>query len=196
MSIVHKVYLLKCQGIYKVGYAKNLKSRIGTIQTSNPFPVELVDSFPSEFPVIDEKNIHDKLSKYLVQGEWFKIPKHMIENRKEWFCPSPKLYQIAPTVGDSYIEVGKFAASFFSKKTFKWLAGIESDVDANILSSYLATADDPDRIFQHAVERSYEAYLRSGLTHEQSVAKIKKLIDQEIESHQQDTAAKVRKALD
>ena len=176
MSIVHTVYLLRCQGIYKVGYAKDLKSRISVIQTSNPFPVELVDSFPSNFPAIDEEEIHDKLRKYHQRGEWFKIPASWIKNRSSWFRTYSEIHPDQRSQDQSFMESAKFARQFFSPKNLKGLLGVNNDTDLNIVVGIIDESDDGDKIYDDAINRSYEAFLRQGLTPQQARQQINDLI--------------------
>lgn len=36
------VYFIECNGVFKIGITSDIKSRLNTIQTSNPTPVNLV----------------------------------------------------------------------------------------------------------------------------------------------------------
>ena len=177
MSIVHTVYLLECQGIYKVGYAKDLQSRISAIQTSNPFPVEIVDSFPSDFPAIDEEKIHDKLRKYHQRGEWFKIPASWIKNRSDWFRTYSEIHPADQEPQDqSIVKSVTFARQFFAPKNLKGVLGVNNDTDLNIVVGIIDESDDGDKIYNDAINRSYEAFLRQELTPQQARQQVNDLI--------------------
>lgn len=77
------VYLLKNENdFYKVGVASNVLKRLTTIQTSNPYLVEVVTSKLVKDPMVVELNIHSKLKEYRTNGgtEWFKLtPEQALE---------------------------------------------------------------------------------------------------------------------
>lgn len=56
----------------KVGVASNPKSRLGALQTGNPFRLSILDTF--EGTGESEKKLHAKLKAYRMSGEWFDIP--------------------------------------------------------------------------------------------------------------------------
>jgi len=68
------MYLLHCQGFYKVGIAANVRSRLSTIQTSNPHKVTLerVNNYPCRaYAVMAERLAHQLLAPHRRSGEWF-----------------------------------------------------------------------------------------------------------------------------
>lgn len=78
------LYLLKTIDYYKVGYAKlsNLQNRIQTYTTYNPY-VELLGV--REGTTEDESTYHRMFSKYEGYGEWFKVPKSIIDSIRSEF---------------------------------------------------------------------------------------------------------------
>jgi hypothetical protein len=180
----NRVYLLECQGqgLYKIGYAQSLRSRISAIQSSNPYTITLIDSFPTLAPWDDEQAIHAQMKKYHYKGEWFKFPKQLIDNRAKWFHSYTKVDPLAiKAAKDQEVErMAKFAASFFSEAHFRNIAGLSSNADARYLKRHISKVEDTDALFDDAIERSYEASIRSGLTHDQAVAKIQELIQKDI----------------
>lgn len=76
MSGVSFLYVVHCQGRYKIGFANNLPSRVCSIQTDNPFPVRLEAFMRVHKDHVKrlEAGIHDHLRGYRERGEWFKAP--------------------------------------------------------------------------------------------------------------------------
>ena len=56
-------------GPIKIGFARNVKKRIGHLQTHSPFEIVLIHKTPST--VKEEKQVHEKFSKWRIRGEWF-----------------------------------------------------------------------------------------------------------------------------
>lgn len=54
----------------KIGYSKNLKKRLNSLQISNPNKIKLIKSFNNR-PKSFEKSIQEKYKKYVIRGEWF-----------------------------------------------------------------------------------------------------------------------------
>jgi hypothetical protein len=64
------VYFIICQDRIKIGQTKNLRKRISSIRTGNPFDMSFIlalESLPSLEPAL-----HDRFAEYRVTGEWFK----------------------------------------------------------------------------------------------------------------------------
>lgn len=69
------VYILKAVGTprIKIGWATDVASRIRSLKTGCPYPVELIATIESEDPVI-ERELHKLYREYRVHGEWFELP--------------------------------------------------------------------------------------------------------------------------
>lgn len=67
-----QIYLIHCEGHYKIGITDNLEHRIATMQTGNPFPLELIAVFSAENIKRAEAQIHELLSDLRGSGEWFR----------------------------------------------------------------------------------------------------------------------------
>lgn len=79
----HFLYLIKCDSSYKIGYAKNLWSRVNNIRCMNPSEVKLIASigFHSLNSVKHtEEVIHNKLMRKHIRGEWFKLSDNDVKN--------------------------------------------------------------------------------------------------------------------
>lgn len=71
------VYFIKCcdkRGYIKIGTAKNVKDRIATLQTGNPYKLEIlaIMKFTDKRKAYNaEQKLHKIFRKYNVSGEWF-----------------------------------------------------------------------------------------------------------------------------
>jgi hypothetical protein len=67
------VYLLECQGFYKIGITRNVVERLKACQTGNPFEIKLVYyDFCSRARTV-EGILHALFKDKNVRGEWFKL---------------------------------------------------------------------------------------------------------------------------
>lgn len=68
------VYLLGCGDYYKIGYSKNIQSRVSSIRTSNPFQVDLLATYECKDGryLNLEKRLHEKFKDSKHKLEWFK----------------------------------------------------------------------------------------------------------------------------
>ena len=71
------VYFFECGDFVKIGHTLCVKSRLKSIQTSNPHPVKLIGSFESG--VAEEQIVHEHLSKYHHRGEWYRKCEELME---------------------------------------------------------------------------------------------------------------------
>jgi hypothetical protein len=70
------IYIVESQGYYKIGVASNLKQRLFGLQTGNPSPIEVVETFQFDnYSTMSslEKRTHSILRNYNVRGEWFSL---------------------------------------------------------------------------------------------------------------------------
>jgi hypothetical protein len=69
------LYLLECEGFYKIGISNNPKLRFCAIRTANPFevkPVLCIWSYDRSIIALKEKYLHNKFIKLNHRNEWFK----------------------------------------------------------------------------------------------------------------------------
>lgn len=64
------VYFLRCNEFVKIGYSTRVDHRISNIETSNPYPVELLKKMPGS--VEDERAFHVRFYEYHHKLEWFR----------------------------------------------------------------------------------------------------------------------------
>lgn len=67
------VYLLKCNEFYKIGIATGLESRVSSIQTGNPYEVELIWAAKLMDAIETEKALHQRFAGERTFREWFKL---------------------------------------------------------------------------------------------------------------------------
>jgi hypothetical protein len=67
------VYLLECQGYYKIGITSNVSKRVQALQVGNPLPINIVIFCAVGEARKVEKQLHKAYSNKNVSGEWFKL---------------------------------------------------------------------------------------------------------------------------
>lgn len=67
------IYILKAGPYFKIGKADDIYSRIQTLQTGCPYPIDCVASLEHETPLIIEKEIHRRYEAQRATGEWFAL---------------------------------------------------------------------------------------------------------------------------
>lgn len=79
------IYLIKCGRFYKIGISKNPTLRVVALQTGAPLKMRVVASWYSINPVFEESEIHQLLSEYRMNREWFRLPKFFVQALlKKW----------------------------------------------------------------------------------------------------------------
>ena len=76
------VYIIETQGVYKIGRASNLESRVKKYQTENPYPITLIASAFIFDCVSYEKRLHKKFAHKKLRGEWFKLNDNDLDSLK------------------------------------------------------------------------------------------------------------------
>lgn len=67
------VYLVKCQTLYKIGSTKNPTKRLRGLQSSTPFPLELLHTILCRDVRTCEILLHLEFKSKHVRGEWFEL---------------------------------------------------------------------------------------------------------------------------
>lgn len=68
------VYLIEHPGgFYKIGIAKNVDRRLGTIQGSNPYTLSLLAAYPASDAPAEETTFHATFGHRRERGEWFRL---------------------------------------------------------------------------------------------------------------------------
>jgi len=67
------LYIIECQGFYKIGIASDIEARLAQLCTGNPFPlvVKTIYKFENADPV--ERAIHQRYKEQRKRGEWFEL---------------------------------------------------------------------------------------------------------------------------
>lgn len=71
------IYFVKANDRIKIGYADNPSSRISSLQTSNPYTLEVLLIIDGDYTL--EHKLHLKFSDDRVSGEWFHFSKAIKE---------------------------------------------------------------------------------------------------------------------
>ena len=66
--------------VYKVGFTGNLKERLMTLQIGNSRKLSVYKTILCQSALDYEQNIHKKIIKYHVNGEWYKLSGKIIDN--------------------------------------------------------------------------------------------------------------------
>lgn len=78
-----RVYLLKADnGLYKIGYSKNVQTRIKQIQKNTPHSIEIVCSIKTDDVRTLEAKLHDKYQAALTKYEWFLLSPQQVDEIK------------------------------------------------------------------------------------------------------------------
>ena len=88
------LYIILCkanisEGLYKIGVANDVESRLAQLQTGSPYELEITRCFEFKNSEIAERAIHQAYSLYRVRGEWFNLSWATLE----------KLYQLCEMLG-------------------------------------------------------------------------------------------------
>lgn len=77
------VYILKSEGLYKIGRTLNPKQRIKSYRTQNPYGTEVVIMERVEEYLRTEAAMLRMFEGKKVKGEWFRLTRHDIEELKK-----------------------------------------------------------------------------------------------------------------
>jgi hypothetical protein len=72
-SVAGGVYLLHCNGLYKIGLGSDVKKRIKQLQTGTPFEITHIHTVPTATPDVLEAELHARFAHKRVRGEWFAL---------------------------------------------------------------------------------------------------------------------------
>lgn len=67
------LYLIKCDKYHKIGVATDMGLRLASLQTGNPYTLEVVCYYEFDKPQTVETALHQKFSNKRVSGEWFEL---------------------------------------------------------------------------------------------------------------------------
>lgn len=71
------VYVMECEGFYKIGYSANPEDRLINVQSQCPFPVRLVGYVSGD--VRTEIYWQQLFAEKRVRGEWYKLAPDEVE---------------------------------------------------------------------------------------------------------------------
>jgi hypothetical protein len=73
------VYLIKGNGVYKIGRSKKLDQRLTYFELKLPFPIEMVHTIYSNDYAGLERKLHDLYNSKRINGEWFELALEDVE---------------------------------------------------------------------------------------------------------------------
>jgi hypothetical protein len=73
------IYIIGCNEFVKIGIAANVHKRLKELQTGNPYPLRLYGHWKAGEAVKEEAALHALLAPHQERGEWFKLPKAMMD---------------------------------------------------------------------------------------------------------------------
>lgn len=76
-TINKDLYVMECNGNYKIGRSYNTEKRLREIQCSNPYTVKIVKIY-KQLGIL-ENILHKKLKEYRLNGEWFNCTYNRID---------------------------------------------------------------------------------------------------------------------
>ena|SRR3990167_11289723 len=95
------LYLIKAGKHYKIGWTKDINSRVKLFQTGNAYPIEIVVNYPTGMPIQAlEAWFHKAFADKRVNGEWFELDDSDLvrfgelvvsEKPKEFYVPEGSL---------------------------------------------------------------------------------------------------------
>jgi len=73
------LYLIECQGFYKIGIANDVGSRLAQLSTGNPFPLVVLATWGFENALPIEAALHQRFESNHERGEWFLLSSQDLE---------------------------------------------------------------------------------------------------------------------
>lgn len=67
------VYLMECNGLYKIGFSNDVKARLQDVQISNPYTVTLEHVIYANNHAELEYELHQIFKHKNIRGEWFSL---------------------------------------------------------------------------------------------------------------------------
>ena len=78
------IYIIKSKNLYKIGRAINIRNRVKTYRTENPFGIKVILQQKVNDYIGIETKLLKKFKSKQVKGEWFKLNKQDIEQIKQF----------------------------------------------------------------------------------------------------------------
>ena len=84
-TIKRNVYVMECQGMYKIGVSKDVEKRQKQL-TKTPIPVNIIYISPQiDYAYECERNLHEIFEEKKIMGEWFLLNDYDIEAIEKFF---------------------------------------------------------------------------------------------------------------
>jgi predicted GIY-YIG superfamily endonuclease len=79
----NKVYLIECDGYYKIGVSEDPENRLDRFQTGNPYELSLEAKIDVEQAYDIEEKLHSYYNSKHKRGEWFNLNQSDVKNIKQ-----------------------------------------------------------------------------------------------------------------
>lgn len=67
------LYVIQCNEFYKVGIASDVAARVASLQTGNPYPLQVVAYYEFDNATPVEQSLHQCFAEQWQSGEWYKL---------------------------------------------------------------------------------------------------------------------------
>jgi len=100
-----RVYLItNHQGKYKIGYTgRTTYERLLELQTASPEPLAAVSDYETDLAPKIEQVLHRQLAQYRTQGEWFALPKDVVDGFKQRAQQVEQGLKVLLSMGNEFI---------------------------------------------------------------------------------------------
>lgn len=112
------IYLITClqNNSCKIGFSSDPKKRLTSLQTSNPYKLELSAIIDGD--IIKEKELHEKFKEFSLLGEWFKYNQSIMEffNSENYYLDYPTIKPCNKYESRRINEVSSNLLNYFKSK--------------------------------------------------------------------------------
>lgn len=84
------IYIIKNGKNYKIGQSKCVKNRLTQLQTSHSEKLEIIETYSTNYPNIDEKYLHEIFKLKHIRGEWYQLDFNDLKKIADYFKDSCK----------------------------------------------------------------------------------------------------------
>lgn len=82
------IYFLRANSWVKIGWTRNLASRLRELQVASPFRLRVLGVLPGAFDV--ERMLHRRYHRFWIRGEWFHAASEIVDFARTSCLPLPQ----------------------------------------------------------------------------------------------------------
>ena len=121
------IYIIKHDEAYKIGKSGNVKNRLSQLQTSYSEKLELIETYATNYPDIDEKHLHEIFKPKHIRGEWYQLDSHDLKKIAKYFknycdrikMPDSEIKRLKNLKNASYLSDDDFLAIYIKNLASK-----------------------------------------------------------------------------